>query len=108
MKKSKRQQEIDRELRKIYAEKKENFDGCEGCGTYNARIMPSHRVRRSRRRDLTTDPRNIDFMCSSCGDKVEAFEFDQLDNGAEILAYIKEVDDELYNLIMEKKDYIKT
>ena len=107
MKKTKRQQRIERELSKIYAEMRENFEGCEGCGTWSERILPSHNIRRSKRRDLITDRRNICLMCLDCGDKVELFQFDQLKNGAEILAYIEEVDDELYNLIITKKDYIK-
>lgn len=71
---------------------------CRGCGTTSGRITWSHRIPRSRRTDLIPDPNNIDPMCHSCHDKVEAGRYEELDNGAEIVAYIAKNEPELLEL----------
>lgn len=95
---------IEREYRKV---KKEIHDEmiedngyifCRGCGTTSGRITWSHRIPRSRRTDLIPDPNNIDPMCYSCHDKVEAGKYGELDNGAEIVAYIEKNEPELLEL----------
>ncbi|MHA1903881.1 MAG: HNH endonuclease [Candidatus Thorarchaeota archaeon] len=64
MKKSKKQESIDRELRKIYQEYLDNNEACcYCCGTYNGRIDFSHLVPRSYNRRLTTHPDNIVLKC---------------------------------------------
>lgn len=108
--KSDKQKVEDRELSKAYAKKKETHSGgCEGCNCFNRRIMPSHRIRRSRRKDLVTQVENIDLLCDLCGDHVEAFRFHLLtynNLGTQILEYIERVDQELYNLIIQKDNFI--
>lgn len=78
---------------------------CAGC-KYNQGLTPSHRIPRSRRRDLIADPENIDLMCTECHDKVETGRYDELNNGEEILAYILDVDPEYHAIktILKGKD----
>jgi hypothetical protein len=71
---------------------------CRGCGTTSGRISWSHRIPRSRRTDLIADKGNIDPMCQGCHEKVEVGKYGELDNGAEIIAYIAKNEPELLEL----------
>ena len=71
---------------------------CAGCGRYDLKLTFSHRIPRSRRIDLLTDPENIDLMCLDCHDKVKTGKYNELINGPEILAYIERMEPELYYL----------
>lgn len=95
---------IENQYRKIKAQIMEEREHCcAGCGNYGAMITFSHRIPRSRRLDLMTDPNNIDLMCMSCHDKVETSRYDELLNGNEIQDYIHANDPELYYLKESKQ-----
>lgn len=88
---------IERAYQKVKAEiMKEREPCCAGCETYQGSRTFSHRIARSRRRDLIADKRNIDIMCPDCAAHVEAGRYNELINGQEILDYILEVDEEYY------------
>lgn len=70
---------------------------CAGC-ELNHHLTPSHRIPRSRRRDLIADPENIDLMCPTCHDHVETGRYDLLANGSDILEYLERVDEEYYHI----------
>jgi len=101
---TKKRAAIEREYKAI---KKEIYDEmmddtgyiyCRGCGATSGRITWSHRIPRSRRRDLIADKENIDPMCHQCHEWVEAGEYDQLGNGKEIQLYIAEMEPELLEI----------
>lgn len=63
---SKKQQQINQELRKVYkriAETRGHY--CTGCGRHDVPLSHSHYIARSRRKDLETDPNNITYHCLS-------------------------------------------
>jgi hypothetical protein len=95
---TKKRAAIEREYRKVQQQKLEEGCWCRGCGT-TQKLSFSHRIPRSRRRDLIADPENIDLMCMDrCHHLVEAGEYDKLKNGEEIREYIERVDPEYYNI----------
>ena len=70
-KKSKKQNAIDRELKKVYQEMSETRKPvCSGCGTWQY-LTHSHIIPRSRRRDLVVDINNITYHCMNCHRKWE-------------------------------------
>lgn len=77
---------------------------CRGCNTTSGRITWSHRIPRSRRRDLIADKENIDPMCATCHDHVEAGRYGELENGKEIERYIAEMEPELLEIKTLRKD----
>lgn len=88
---------IEKAYRQAKAEIMEEREPCcAGCGAYSGQRTFSHRIARSRRRDIIADKRNIDIMCPTCADHVEAGRYDKLNNGREIERYIMEVDEEYY------------
>ena len=107
---SKKQSEIKRKLHKVYSEiAMERGHFCEGCGKTESGVALSHShiIPRSRRRDLITDKKNIQYLCLSmggrlgCHDKWESRNKDQLLCYHKNLEYILEVDTEYYFLITE-------
>lgn len=104
---SKKQKAVLEELKEVYNSLKKPGMRCTGCGT-DKFLSPSHIIPRSRRPDLTTDPKNITWHCMSMGerrgchdiwesrDKAQLLDYDQN------MAYIKEVDIDYYNLLMMK------
>lgn len=97
---------MERQYRKIQREIAEERDRCcEGCGRTDCRITFSHRLPRSRRLDLLCDKNNIDLMCLTCHEFVEAGKFHLLANGEEIMKYLKATDPEYYQ-IQIAKDWI--
>lgn len=102
---SKKRASLERQYRTVLQEIYEERDHCcAGCGTWSGRITPSHRVPRNRRIDLLTDKRNIDWMCDGCHELVEIGHYDKLDNGEDIVAYIREVDEEYYQIKISKRE----
>jgi len=100
---SKKQAGINRTLTQVYAdmaERKEHI--CEGCGIGRF-LSHSHIIRRSDRKDLETDPRNIHYHCLEQGNGCHKLwedgtpeEQSQMLDFFENVAYIKEVHPELY------------
>lgn len=89
--------QIERDYQRVKSQIMEERElCCAGCESYQGQRTFSHRIARSRRRDLIADKRNIDIMCATCADHVEAGRYHQLKNGQEILDYILEVDKEYY------------
>lgn len=77
---------------------------CRGCDTTSGRITWSHRIPRSRRRDLIADKDNIDPMCHDCHDKVEAGDYENLLNGEDIKEYIEANEPQLLIIKTLRKD----
>lgn len=102
-KKSKKQEALDRELRKVYKEMSlTRRHNCTGCGT-NQHLSHSHLIPRSRRRDLVADINNITYHCLSCHKKWErgvlAHElYDYHSN----MKYIKSVDEQYFHIREQK------
>lgn len=91
---SKKQSQILSEYSKLIKDIDENRPMvCVGCQRTDLPLSHSHRIRVSLRKDLMTDPNNIDLMCfgfeGSCHDKVESFEWDTLKNVDSIIDYVK-------------------
>lgn len=88
---------IESDYRKVKSEIMEERDHCcAGCETWQGSITFSHRIPRSRRRDLIAEKENIDLMCPECAEKVETGKYKELQNGDSILEYIEIVDPEYY------------
>lgn len=86
---------------KKYIENKRNLPKyCEGCGSTNKHLTPSHRVPTRKRPDLYDDPKNLDAMCLTCHDKVENWNLTGLRNEAEVFDYVKLADKQHF-LIMQ-------
>jgi 5-methylcytosine-specific restriction endonuclease McrA len=98
-KKSKKQNSIDRELKKVYSEmalEREHY--CTGCGT-TEQLTHSHLIPRSRRRDLITDPNNIQYHCLSCHVKWEDGVLSNEMSDYEVnMEYLLKKDNEYYNI----------
>lgn len=107
--KSSKQLSIDKLLKKVYKEISYERDRvCEGCGS-PYQLTHAHLIRRSWRRDLITDKRNIVYLCTECHDV-----FDNkpslrhtLDNYDVWLKYIKEKDLVYYNKLTTNEDDFK-
>ena len=96
---------IERQYQAVKAEIiEEREPACEGCGTYSGSITFSHRIPRSRRRDLIADKDNIDLMCHTCHDHVEAGRYDELGNGDAIQRYIAAEEPELLEIKKLRRD----
>ena len=97
--KSSKQISIDKELKEVYGEISYERDRvCEGCGTPYG-LTHAHLIRRSWRRDLITDKRNIVYLCGECHDIYDnkpKLRY-TLDNYDIWLKYIKEKDLIYYN-----------
>ena len=81
-------------LKEILEEREPVCEGCERC----LPLTPSHRIPRSRRRDLIAEKADIDLFCEDCHRHVEAGRYDELKNGEEIKEYIQEADPEYYRI----------
>lgn len=107
---SKKQQAKNKELYAVYEQLKTPNMCCSGCGT-KERLSPSHVIPRSRRADLITDPRNITWHCMSMGEIVgcheiwESHDRPKLKDYEKNMAYIKEVDEEYYNILRFKDKF---
>lgn len=102
---TKKRAAIEREYVKAKAEiMEEREPSCEGCGTYSGSITFSHRIPRSRRRDLIADKDNIDLMCPSCHEHVEAGRYQELANGEAIMKYIIQMEPELIEIKKLRRD----
>jgi len=78
---------------------------CRGCGATQGQITWSHRIPRSCRADLIADKNNIDPMCDTCHEHVEAGRYDDLGNGKEIQLYIAGEEPELLTIKSLRKDF---
>ena len=103
--KSKKQNSIDRELRKVYQEMSETRPHrCTGCGTYH-QLSHSHLIPRSRRRDLITDINNITYHCLGCHKKWEnGVNADEMSDFKRNMDYIKSVDEQYFHIREQKLD----
>lgn len=98
---------IEREYNKVKAQiMQDRPHCCAGCGTYAGMITFSHRIPRSRRRDLIADINNIDLMCHNCHNKVETGKYNELLNGNEIVRYIEENEPELLKLKQLRAEFL--
>ena len=105
---SKKQNNINKELKKVYKEiELERGHYCSGCGRSDVPLSHSHIIPRSRRPDLITDKRNITYHCLSMGERTgchdiwEGIKRDRLLDYPKNMEYILEVDPEYYFLISE-------
>lgn len=102
---SAKQAKAQREMSKVWIQVMLEYDGlCTGCGT-NRGLTLSHIIRRSRRKDLETEFRNIKPHCVSCHHKWDSgnillmFELNDFEDN---VRYIKEVDHEYYQILQNK------
>tara|TARA_R110001592_G_scaffold20489_4_gene83030 strand:- start:547 stop:915 length:369 start_codon:yes stop_codon:yes gene_type:complete len=104
-KKSKKQNSIDRELKKVYQEMSETLPHkCTGCGSYQ-QLSHSHLIPRSRRRDLITDINNIRYHCLPCHKKWEnGINADEMTDFQRNMEYILSVDEQYYHIREQKLD----
>ena len=91
---SSKQQSILKEYKKVCDEIDEEREPiCAGCLRGDLPLSHSHRIRVSLRKDLMKDKEGIDLMCygysGSCHDKVESYQWDNLNNGEEIKEYVR-------------------
>lgn len=93
------------ELKTVYEEiANEREHVCTGCGS-RKNLTHSHKIPRSRRKDLEADKENINYYCMDCHYKWEhgsASERQDLNDFVEAMEYIERVDISYYNLIMMK------
>ena len=105
---SKKQQKINRELKRVYKEIQDTRGHyCTGCGK-STNLSHSHIIPRSRRPDLQTDPNNITFHClvrqdgsKGCHQMWESRERDRLLDYHKNMEYILQNDTEYYFLIID-------
>jgi flagellar hook assembly protein FlgD len=108
---SKKKQEQNNKLREVYEKiKKVRPERCEGCGQRNF-LSFSHLIPRSRNEDFITDEDNIRIHCmqredgsKGCHSRWEGKleEKQTLMDFEYNMEFIKAVDEEYYNLIMNK------
>lgn len=102
---SEKQKNVLLELKKVYqeiAEEREHI--CTGCESKN-NLTHSHKIPRSRRKDLETDKKNITYHCFTCHQIYEHGSYKErqkLLDFEETMEYIKTVDLTYYNLLMIK------
>lgn len=103
--KSKKQNSIDRELKKVYQEMAINRPHlCTSCGTSH-QLSHSHLIPRSRRRDLVADPNNITYHCLTCHKKWEnGTTADEMADFKRNMDYIKSVDEQYFHIREQKLD----
>lgn len=100
-----KQKERVLDLKKVYeeiAEEREQI--CEGCRNTHV-ITHSHTIPKSRRKDLELQKKNIVYLCMKCHTKWEHGTLEDkntLLNFNEMIEYIKENDNEFYNLLIAK------
>ena len=96
----------NREIARILKEKIEvQGHFCDGCLDSHSGLTASHIIRRSKRIDLITDPRNIKKHCTDCHDNWDSFNIERMKKLIDFddnLLYIKEVDRLYYNRIIIK------
>ncbi len=109
---SKKQKGIHKELKKVYKEiAEEREHKCTGCGRYDVPLSHSHLIPRSRRRDLTTNKKNITYHCLTFGNRKGCHQIWESKDKTMLLDYfnnmsiVKELDNEYYNLIKEDADF---
>lgn len=106
---SKKQNKINKELRRVYTKlKEERGHYCTGCGRSGIPLSHSHIIPRSRRPDLVCDINNITYHCligheggKGCHELWESKERYKLLDYHRNMEYILEVDSEYYYLIIE-------
>ena len=109
---SNKQKGIHKELKKVYKEiAEEREHKCTGCNRYDVPLSHSHLIPRSRRKDLTTNKKNITYHCLTfgsrrgCHDIWESKDRTMLLDYFNNMAIVKELDNEYYNLIKEDADF---
>ena len=108
---SDKQKAVNKELRRVYKQiELERGKYCVGCGRsyLSVPLSHSHIIPRSRRRDLITDERNIQYLCLSIGERKGCHDIWETKSERNKLLcyhsnleYILEVDTEYYFLISE-------
>lgn len=92
---SKKRQKIETSYKKELASKADQTHGricCQGCGTFQGYIDPSHLIPRDVRIDLIDDPENVHWHCRQrCHALCESGDYSALNDGKEIIEYIKRV-----------------
>ena len=68
---------------------------CCGCGTTGERLANSHRISQSDRQQIS-NPTNLDLFCHGCHSLYENGYLWQLDNGAEIMEWLQETDQQRF------------
>ena len=103
---SKKQKDINKELKKVYKEiEMERGHYCSGCGRSDVPLSHSHIIPRSRRKDLITSKTNIQYLCLSMGERRGCHEMWESSERYKLLCYHKnmeyilETDTEYYFLI---------
>jgi hypothetical protein len=105
---SKKQNKINKELRKIYNElREERGHYCTGCGRSDIPLSHSHLIPRSYNRNLITEKRNITFHCLTMGERKGCHEIWESKERHRLLDYTKnmetilELDESYYFLISD-------
>ena len=105
---SNKQQRTLKRLKQVYNEiAEERGRYCCGCGRSDVPLSHSHIIPRSRRNDLITEKKNIQYLCLSIGNRKGCHEiWESLDRTKLLcyhknMEYILEVDTEYYFLISE-------
>jgi len=113
---SNKQKQAHKDLIKVYkeiAEEREHI--CAGCHEPDG-VVPlsnSHSIPRSRRKDLETDKNNIGYHCLTIGGRIGCHDkwasgdlkiMSQLFDFQDRMNYIRETDEEYYNLLMSKEN----
>lgn len=94
---SKKQQRYNKERQKAYQEMESHPQYCRGCGT-SQNLSHSHRITQADKRHVA-NPKAIDFYClgeNSCHTAYENGFLWRLDNGAEVMEWLKETDFDAY------------
>jgi len=111
---SEKEKSIKARLREVYREidekaMREGKAYCWSCGSSRFPLSHSHRISRGQRKDLETDPDNIDLECMSIGDHVgchNIWEHGSLSQKQKLktfndkMKYIKKMDEKCYNKIL--------
>ena len=108
---SNKQKAINKELKKVYKEiAEEREHKCTGCNRYDVPLSHSHLIPRSRRKDLTTNKKNITYHCLTFGSRMGCHDIWESKDRTMLLDYfnnmsiIEELDREYYNLLKQKED----
>jgi hypothetical protein len=90
---SDKRQKIEDSYKKAKASKRDKTHGrvlCQGCFCCTCRLHPSHLAPRSAYPELIDDEKNIHWHCEVCHENHELGNYDDLQDGAEIVAYLEE------------------
>ena len=108
---SDKQKKEKRRLSIIYKEiAEERGHYCSGCGRSDVPLSHSHIIPRSRRKDLTTNKKNITYHCLTFGSRRGCHDIWESKDRTMLLDYfnnmsiIEELDREYYNLLKQKED----